>query len=206
MTGRFTFVTPEAAEMLGADTAELIGALPGEALPWLDVPEVEDCCRRAVMSERPTFFGALRPPGTPLTFGLYPGPPGSSVRITRAGTGGDAPPEPSRTPVGPADVAVGPGRAGLLYHLMHLAGTFTEAVGVQDVVNQTADQLMPALGATAVALMAFRDGRLKILGHRGYESSLMATSTICRSRRTHPPYRCSFRAPCCPSTCRPSRI
>ncbi|WP_260328602.1 PAS domain-containing protein [Streptomyces sp. Ag109_O5-1] len=38
VTGRFTFVTPEAAEMLGADAADLIGALPWEALPWLDVP------------------------------------------------------------------------------------------------------------------------------------------------------------------------
>ncbi|WP_316781571.1 PAS domain-containing protein [Streptomyces sasae] len=38
LTGRFTFVTPEAAEMLGADAADLIGALPWEALPWLDVP------------------------------------------------------------------------------------------------------------------------------------------------------------------------
>jgi hypothetical protein len=61
----------------------------------------------------------------------------------------------------------------VLYHLMHLASTLTEAVGVQDVVEQTADQLLPALGAQAMALMTAEDGRLKILGHRGYSAEII---------------------------------
>ncbi|MCG7207218.1 SpoIIE family protein phosphatase [Streptomyces arenae] len=172
-TGRFTFLTPEAARILGADPADLLGTLPWEALPWLDVAEVEDRYRRAVMSEQPTSFTAVRPPGTLLVFELYPDPCGISVRIIRAGLGADPLPEPPRLAADPADSTAGPGRASLLYHLMHLAGTLTEAVGAQDVVNQAADQLMPALGATAMALMAQRDGRLRILGHRGYEAELM---------------------------------
>ncbi|MEW2299777.1 SpoIIE family protein phosphatase [Streptomyces sp. NPDC006655] len=174
VTGRFTFVTPEAALLLRADVAELIGATPWEALPWMDVPDVEDRYRRAVMSGRPISFSATRPPGTRLVFDLYPDPTGISVRILNADPGGDPLPPPSGTPAAPVDTAAAPGRASLLYHLMHLAGTLTEAVGVQDVVNQAADQLMPALGATAMALMAPRDGRLRMLGHRGYDPGLMA--------------------------------
>ncbi|MCX5166899.1 SpoIIE family protein phosphatase [Streptomyces antibioticus] len=169
MTGRFTFVTPGAADLLGVPVEELVGALPWEALPWMDVPEIEDHYRSAVVSEQPTRFGAVRPPDRPLIFELYPDPSGISVRITPgdplAGTGPSAAAE---------RLAAGPGRAGLLYHLMHLAATLTEAVGVQDVVNQAADQLMPALGAKAMALMAARDGRLRMLGHRGYDAELMA--------------------------------
>ncbi|WP_254876186.1 SpoIIE family protein phosphatase [Streptomyces sp. CAI-85] len=168
MTGRFTFVTPGAADLLGVPVDELVGALPWEALPWMDVPEVEDRYRSALVSEQPTTFMAVRPPDVPLVFELYPDPSGISVRIT--------PGDPLAGP-GPATAAehpAGPGRAGLLYHLMHLAATLTEAVGVQDVVNQAADQLMPALGAKAMALMAARDGRLRMLGHRGYDAELMA--------------------------------
>ncbi|MFC7512724.1 hypothetical protein ACFQV4_30865 [Streptomyces thermocarboxydus] len=41
---------------------------------------------------------------------------------------------------------------------MHLATTLTEAVGVQDVVDQTAHQLLPALGAQAMVLMTAEEG------------------------------------------------
>ncbi|MFJ7071824.1 SpoIIE family protein phosphatase [Streptomyces sp. NPDC098781] len=173
VTGRFTFVTPEAARLLGAEAADLIGTLPWEALPWMDVPEIEDRYRSALLSEQPTAFSALRPPDRPLLFELYPDPSGISVRITPGAPSQALSSEPSRSTSGTAEPAAGPGRAGLLYHLMHLAGSLTEAVGVRDVVNQTADQLMPALGATAIALMAPRDGRLRILCHRGYDADLM---------------------------------
>ncbi|MFG2794100.1 SpoIIE family protein phosphatase [Streptomyces sp. NPDC048419] len=175
--GRFTFVTPEAAQLLGADADALLGALPWEALPWMDVAEIEDHYRAAVVSERPTTFRAVRPPDTPLAFALYPDASGMSVRITRGDPRDELSPGSAISsagiagPVGPA--AGGPSRAGFLYHLMHLAATLTEAVGVQDVVDQAADQLMPALGATAMAVNAPREGRLRILGHRGYDAELM---------------------------------
>lgn len=202
VTGRFTFVTPEAARLLGVEVTALVGALPWEALPWMDVPEIEDRYRSAVMSEQPTVFGAVRPPDRPLVFELYPDPSGMSVRIIddpRAGAPPDASPSPADpvhradrpdradaadTPggTGPGATGVGatgaeetanPSRASLLYHLMHMAATLTEAVGVRDVVDQAAAQLMPAIGAKAMALMAPEDGRLRILGHRGYEAELM---------------------------------
>ncbi|WP_093797218.1 SpoIIE family protein phosphatase [Streptomyces sp. Wb2n-11] len=164
--GRITFITPSAAELVGADQAGLLGALPWEALPWMDVPHVEDRYRAALVSRRPQSFTVLRPPDTWLSFDLYPDSSGISVRIT--------PSTPSEGAHVPKPVtAAGPGRATVLYHLMHLASTLTEAVGVKDVVEQTADQLLPALGAKAMALMAAEDGRLKILGHRGYSAALM---------------------------------
>ncbi|MFC8005311.1 SpoIIE family protein phosphatase [Streptomyces olivaceus] len=166
LEGRITFVTPGAAGLLGADRAGLVGALPWEALPWMDVPHVEDRYRAALLSRRPQAFTVLRPPGTWLSFELYPDATGLSVRITRGAPDRDRPPDR------PGTGSV-PGRATVLYHLMHLASTLTEAVGVDEVVEQTAGQLMPALGAQAMVVMAPEDGRLKIVGHRGYDAGLM---------------------------------
>ncbi|MBZ6138978.1 MULTISPECIES: SpoIIE family protein phosphatase [Streptomyces] len=166
LEGRITFVTPGAAGLLGADRAGLVGALPWEALPWMDVPHVEDRYRAALVSRRPQAFTVLRPPGTWLSFELYPDATGLSVRITRGAPDRDRPPDR------PGTGSV-PGRATVLYHLMHLASTLTEAVGVDEVVEQTAGQLMPALGAQAMVVMAPEDGRLKIVGHRGYDAGLM---------------------------------
>ncbi|MBD0421791.1 SpoIIE family protein phosphatase [Streptomyces sp. TRM S81-3] len=165
LNGRITFITPAAADLVGADPAALLGARPWEALPWMDVPHVEDRYRGALISRRPQAFTVLRPPDVWLSFELYPDSSGISVRITRSDESAHAPPS-----VPPA----GPSRATVLYHLMHLAATLTEAVGVQDVVAQAADQLMPALGAQGMVLMTAQDGRLKILGHRGYSPELMA--------------------------------
>ncbi|MBZ6231636.1 SpoIIE family protein phosphatase [Streptomyces olivaceus] len=166
LEGRITFVTPEAAGLLGADRAGLVGALPWEALPWMDVPHVEDRYRAALVSRRPQAFTVLRPPGTWLSFELYPDATGLSIRIARGA------PDRDRTADRPAAGSV-PSRATVLYHLMHLASTLTEAVGVDEVVEQTAGQLMPALGAQAMVVMAPEDGRLKIIGHRGYDAGLM---------------------------------
>ncbi|MFE7778513.1 SpoIIE family protein phosphatase [Streptomyces sp. NPDC057445] len=166
LSGRITFVTPEAADLVGADADDLLGARPWEALPWMDVPEVEDRYRAALVGQQPTSFTALRPPDTLLSFELYPDSSGISVRMTPHSPAEES---PATRPA----AAAGPSRATVLYHLMHLAATLTEAVGVKDVVDQAADQLMPALGAKAMALMAAEEGRLKILGHRGYSDALM---------------------------------
>ncbi|MFJ8545281.1 SpoIIE family protein phosphatase [Streptomyces sp. NPDC093586] len=165
--GRLTFITPAAAGLLGRDADGLLGTLPWESLPWMDVPLVEDRYRAAVVSRRPQAFTVLRPPDVWLSFELYPDPSGISVRVRRSDPTEDALASPS----GPA---AGPSRASVLYHLMHLAATLTEVVGVQDVVEQTADQLLPALGAQAMVVMASEDGRLRILGHRGYAIELMS--------------------------------
>ncbi|MEU3949746.1 SpoIIE family protein phosphatase [Streptomyces sp. NPDC029526] len=166
LSGRITFATPAAADLLGTDRAALLDALPWEALPWMDVPHVEDRYRAALVSRRPQSFTVKRPPDTWLRFELYPDSSGISVRILpgRADDGAqDARPAPT----------AGPGRSTVLYHLMHLAATLTEAVGVQDVVDQTADQLLPALGAQGMVLMTADDGRLMIVGHRGYAAHVV---------------------------------
>ncbi|MCP3771073.1 SpoIIE family protein phosphatase [Streptomyces sp. MAR25Y5] len=166
LKGRITFITPAAADLLGADPDDLLGALPWEALPWMDVPQVEDRYRAALISQKPQTFTVLRPPDAWLSFKLYPDSSGISVRITPAGKAQDTP-APKTAP------AAGPGRAAVLYHLMHLATTLTEAVSVRDVVDQTADRLLPALGAQGMVLMTAEDGRLRIHGHRGYSTDLM---------------------------------
>ncbi|MEU9029743.1 GAF domain-containing SpoIIE family protein phosphatase [Streptomyces sp. NPDC048383] len=169
LNGKITFLTTEAAALLGAPAADLIGALPWEALPWMDTPVIEDHYRAAVISRMPRTFLAVRPPGRTLRFELYPDGSGISVRITAA----DA--EGAHAPDAAADGGPHlPSRATALYQLMHLAATLTEAAHAQDVVDQAADQLVPALGAEAMALLVVDEQRLRIVGHRGYTAELMA--------------------------------
>ncbi|HEY9439845.1 MAG TPA: GAF domain-containing SpoIIE family protein phosphatase, partial [Streptomyces sp.] len=130
-------------------------------------PEVTDRYEAASLSERPTSFPALRPPDHWLSFRLYPDTSGISIRIMPSGTPGK--PLPAR----PAALALGPTRAPILHHLMALAAKLTEAVTVQDVFDRTAGQIMPVLGARALALMAADEGRLRVLGHRGFSDALM---------------------------------
>ncbi|WP_040905284.1 SpoIIE family protein phosphatase [Streptomyces griseoflavus] len=167
VNGRITYVTPAAAALLGADEAGLLGALPWEALPWMDVPQVEDRYRAAMISRRPQAFTVLRPPDTWLAFELYPDLSGVSVRVM--------PGHPAEDPLValPEPTAAGPSRAPLLYQLMHLAANLTETAGVHDVVERTADQLLPALGAQAMVVMTGEDGRLRVLGHQGYRDALV---------------------------------
>ncbi|MGW2029217.1 SpoIIE family protein phosphatase [Streptomyces sp. NPDC001811] len=167
--GRITFLTTAAAELLGAGIPELLGARPWEALAWLDNPVAEDRYRAAVLSRRPTSFTTRRPPDQWLSFHLYPDASGISVRIVPTSSADAAPPPHLLHPAPPAE----PGRATALYHLMHLAATLTEAVGVQDVVDRVADQILPAFGAQALALMAAEEGRLRIIGFHGYPAALM---------------------------------
>ncbi|MGW7262187.1 SpoIIE family protein phosphatase [Streptomyces sp. NPDC054842] len=167
LNGRITFITQAAADLVGVGRDDLLGALPWEVLPWMDVPQVEDRYRAALISRRPQVFTVVRPPDAWLTFELYPDSSGVSVRI-RPGAADDG--AQVRLP----ETAAGPGRATVLYHLMHLAATLTEAASVQDVVQQTADQLLPALGAQGMVVMAAEGGRLKIIGHRGYQADVLA--------------------------------
>ncbi|MER5193619.1 SpoIIE family protein phosphatase [Streptomyces sp. NPDC002755] len=170
--GRVTFATPTAARLLGAALPDLLGAKPWEALPWLDDPTAEDCYRAALISREPTSFTALRPPDQWLSFRLHPDASGISVYIApthsaHAQAPFADPPRPHPT------TAATPGRAATLFHLMHLAARLSEAVGVRDVVDQVAEQLPSAFGARALALMTTEDGRLRIIGYRGYPADLM---------------------------------
>ncbi|SDM99181.1 SpoIIE family protein phosphatase [Streptomyces wuyuanensis] len=168
MDGRITFINTTAAELVGAGGASLRGARPWEALLWMNDPVFEDQYRAAVITRQATSFTALRPPDRWLSFHLYPDDRGISVQITPlTGVPGEDPVQPERLP------SVGPGGAGALYHLMHLAAALTETAGVSDVVEAVADQLVPAFGPRGLAIMTMEECRLRIIGYRGYSKEFM---------------------------------
>ncbi|WP_443051076.1 SpoIIE family protein phosphatase [Streptomyces sp. JV185] len=169
LEGRISFITTAAAELVGADIPDLLGTLPWEALPWLDDPVFEDCYRSAVVSRQTTSFTARRPPDQWLSFQLHPDASGISIRIAPAPTARAENTPEARRAASPAT----PNRARYFYYLLHLAATLTEAVGVQDVVDRVPRQIMPAFGVQALALMTAEEGRLRIIGHRGYRTDLM---------------------------------
>ncbi|MFE9623755.1 SpoIIE family protein phosphatase [Streptomyces sp. NPDC006527] len=163
LEGHFTYLSTGACALLGRTAGQLLGTLPWQSLRWLDDPAYEDSYRAAVISREPVAFTACRPPDHWLDFHLFPDASGISVRIVP--TGAEPPPWPaphrSRSNATPA-------RAGRLYQLTHLAAALTEVVGVQDVIDLVADQIMPALGAQGLVLSTADAGRLNITGYRGY--------------------------------------
>ncbi|WP_030275641.1 SpoIIE family protein phosphatase [Streptomyces sp. NRRL B-24484] len=165
LNGRIVFLTDSACALLGAGPEKLLGALPWQALPWLDDPSYEDRYRAAIISREPAAFTALRPPDRWLAFRLYPSGDGISVRITPADHGPEPVP-PSR----PVPVS----RAGQIYQIMHLAAALTEAVSVDDVVSLVAEQVLPSFGADGLALLTAEHGRLLVTGYRGYTDDAMA--------------------------------
>ncbi|MFE1754098.1 SpoIIE family protein phosphatase [Streptomyces anandii] len=178
LDGRITFINSAAAELVGAGAAALLGRRPWEVLLWLRDPVFEDRYREAVVARLPTSFTARRPPGTRLSFQLYPDHGGISVLITPA----SAPARPSSAePAGPEcepPPAQPPPRAEplgatALYSLTHLASALAEAAGVRDVGELVADQIVPAFGPSAMALLAAEDGRLRVITHRGWPGDLV---------------------------------
>ncbi|AYN38886.1 phosphatase [Streptomyces dangxiongensis] len=164
LDGNFTYLSAGACELLGREAGDLLGTLPWQSLRWLDEPVYEDRYRAAVISREPVVFTACRPPDRWLDFHLYPDVSGISVRIVPSG--GERPPSPASPYSSRTTPAT---RAGRLYQLMHLAAALTEVVGVQDVIDLVADQIMPAFGAQSLVLSAADAGRLRITGYRGYD-------------------------------------
>ncbi|MFD4540209.1 SpoIIE family protein phosphatase [Streptomyces bauhiniae] len=157
--GRIGHVNAAAAELLGRPAAELLGTLPWVSVPWLNDPLYEDRYRAALISRRPTSFVALRPPDHWLSFRLYPGSTGLSVRITRV-----------RVLTERTDAPAGarPHRLVTISRLLSLTGALTEAVAVDDLVQLVADEVGPAVGSRALVLLAAEEGRMRVLGHRGF--------------------------------------
>ncbi|MFC4032290.1 SpoIIE family protein phosphatase [Streptomyces polygonati] len=170
LEGRVTFATSAAGELLGRDADELRGTQLWQELPWLHDPVYEDRYRAAVFSRQPASFAACRPPDRWLHFSLYPDATGISVRITPAGTG-PGPRSLSRPPQPPGTTS--PVKAGQLYELIHLAAALTEVVGVSDLVDLVADQIMPAFGAHGLIMFVAEADRLRVLGHRGYPADVL---------------------------------
>ncbi|MFF8974211.1 SpoIIE family protein phosphatase [Streptomyces sp. NPDC014995] len=161
--GHFTYLSSGACVLLGRTAGQLLGTLPWQSLRWLDDPTYEDRYRAAVIGREPVSFIACRPPDQWLDFHLYPDASGISVRIVPLG----AAPPPAPAPRQSSGTST-PARAGQLYQLTHLAAALTEVVGVQDVINLVADQILPAFGAEGLVLSIADGGRLRITGYRGY--------------------------------------
>ncbi|MDX2527456.1 SpoIIE family protein phosphatase [Streptomyces europaeiscabiei] len=159
--GRITFANAATAELLGIPVSGLLGTQLWASVPWLNDPAYEDRYRAALMSQHVTSFVALRPPSAWLSFRLYPGTNGLSVRISRARAVAEA--EHAARVEGD-----GPGRLVTINNVLALASALTEAVGVQDVVELVADEIVPAIGSQALVMLGSRAGRLHVLGHRGY--------------------------------------
>ncbi|GAB2933230.1 SpoIIE family protein phosphatase [Streptomyces heilongjiangensis] len=161
--GRITFANAATAELLGIPVSALLGMQLWASVPWLNDPAHEDRYRAALMSQQVTSFTALKPPHEWLSFRLYPGTNGLSVRISRARSA--ASPKGGGRQEGEDD---GPGRLVTIDHVLAMASALTEAVGVQDVVELVANEIVPAVGSQALVVLGSRAGRLHVLGHHGY--------------------------------------
>ncbi|MFJ4621731.1 PP2C family protein-serine/threonine phosphatase [Streptomyces sp. NPDC088812] len=162
--GRVAFANAAAADLLGVAVSDLLGVQLWASVPWLNDPTYEERYRAALLSQGVTSFVALRPPSEWLSFRLYPSTTGLSVRVSRAR--GTAQTRPAGR--GPGDA---PARLVSMSQALSLAGALTETVSVQDVVRLVADEIAPAVGSRALALLAARAGRLQVLGHHGYRDA-----------------------------------
>ncbi|GGN27040.1 SpoIIE family protein phosphatase [Streptomyces fuscichromogenes] len=169
LEGRFTYVSVTAAVLLGGGIQELTGTRPWQSLPWCAGSAFEDCYRGAVVSRRPAYFTAMRPPDRWLAFELYPDGSGVSVRISPTSPGRAAQAGPARTEMFPGE----PIPLGEVYQVLHLAAALSEAVGVRDVVDLVTEEILPAFGARTVALLAAEDGRMRVIGRHGYRPWLL---------------------------------
>ncbi|MFD5269575.1 SpoIIE family protein phosphatase [Streptomyces sp. NPDC058335] len=161
LTGRAGFANPAAADLLGVPVGELLGTHLWASVPWLADPMYEERYRAALISQHVTSFVALRPPSDWLSFRLYPSTTGISVRVVRARAVSAT--SPAGTERGDA-----PPRLVSMSQALSLAGALTETVSVEDVVRLVAEEIAPAVGSGALALLGARAGRLHVLGHHGY--------------------------------------
>ncbi|WP_243869314.1 SpoIIE family protein phosphatase [Streptomyces liangshanensis] len=172
LEGRITFLNGHAVQLLGGTRDGLLGARPWDALPWLNDPVYENAYLGSLFSRLPTSFSARRPPGQWLAFHLYPDATGVSVRVTPGeapgdGGEGDGVQDPVLTPT-----AVERTRPGALFQLLHLSSVLTDAVGVRDVTDTVTDHIMPVINAQAMALVTADEGRLKVVGCRGFRRDI----------------------------------
>ncbi|MEU4091684.1 SpoIIE family protein phosphatase [Streptomyces sp. NPDC026673] len=166
LDGRFTYVSVAAADLMGGSVPALLGRRPWQALSWSTDPAFEDRFRAAVVSRMPEFFTAVVPPGRWLAFELYPDASGVSVRISPTRPGGT----PKTVPAGTVAPRGRPIALGELYQVLHVAAALSEAVGVGDVVDIVAEEMLPTFRAQtlALALFASEDGALRLIGCRGH--------------------------------------
>ncbi|MEX2985419.1 SpoIIE family protein phosphatase [Streptomyces sp. C36] len=166
-TGRVTFVSNKAVDLLDRTHEQLLGRLLWEAVPWLGTSACVETYRAAWFSGEPVACTAERPPGRWLDIRLYPDAGGISVLIAPSRTAGAA----QRRPVGAA--AESAAAAGRIHQLMHLAAALTETVSVQDVVDLIEELVLPTFGADGLIMATAEAGRLVSIGSLGYDPALI---------------------------------
>ncbi|MCF4136104.1 SpoIIE family protein phosphatase [Streptomyces sp. Tue 6430] len=160
--GRVTFANEAAADLFGVPVDELLGAPLWASVPWLSDPMYEERHQAASISGNVTSFVALHPPSDWFSFRLYPDTTGITVRVVRARAATvTSPPDAVRDDDAPPPLVS-------MSQALSLAGALTETVSVQDVVRLVAEEIAPAVGSGALALLGVRAGRLHVLGHHGY--------------------------------------
>jgi PAS domain-containing protein len=158
---RITLANPTAVHLLDHPAEQLLGTLPWQSIHWLNTAAWAEAYRTAVTSREPFALTVHRPSDGWLDFRLYPDENGVIAVVTPHSAEG-GPPGPASSP----HVSMA-SEAGI-YRLMHLAAALTETVGVQDVVDMVADQVLPAFGTQGLILSTVEAGRIQIIGYRGY--------------------------------------
>ncbi|MET7318697.1 SpoIIE family protein phosphatase [Streptomyces thermoviolaceus] len=170
LDGRVTFVDAGTCALLCIGREELLGRRPWEVLPWLDDPANENAYLSALFSRLPARFSARSPDGRWLTFVLYADGRGITLRILPE----DLPRKEREVEVAQASPAGAPVRAGTLFHLLHMTSALTEALSLKEVTDSLSEQMMPVLGAQGFALLTAEEGRLHVLGSRGFPPEMPA--------------------------------
>ncbi|MGW1964391.1 SpoIIE family protein phosphatase [Streptomyces sp. NPDC001935] len=191
--GLITYANPRAAELLGRPSAELLGRLLFDVVPWMDHPAYEDHLRSALLSPDPVHFRARSPlgsgsatspghlSGTWLSVSVYPGPRGVTCKITPLGRASDATGNTSfdveaaqaiRAEVEEPDTGV-PGTAPQ-YRPIVLAIALTEAVTARQVSEVVMRELLPAFGSRRLAIYLLQDRRLYLAWETGFPQGFLA--------------------------------
>lgn len=168
LEGRITYMSSRVCEVLDSSPGELLHRRPWDALPWLNDPAYENAYLSALFSRLPSGFSVRRPDGQWLSFSLYADATGVSIRVRLVDLPSDEE-EVVRTLSSGAPV-----RAGALFHLLHLASALTEAVTVQEVTASLSEQMMPVLDAQGFTLLTSEEGRLHVVGSRGFPARMDA--------------------------------
>ncbi|WP_405594114.1 SpoIIE family protein phosphatase [Streptomyces sp. NBC_01092] len=164
LAGRITYVNTAAASLLGSPLEKLLGTQPWQSLPWLDNIAYMDAYRVAMSSREPLALTVLRPPDQWLDLRIHTDDSGTSILVT---------PDHSAKPIGMPSASTGAPPDSRIHLLMGLAAALTETVGVQDVVDLVADQILPVFGAHGMIMSTADAGRIRIIGYRGYEPAII---------------------------------
>ncbi|MET8862989.1 SpoIIE family protein phosphatase [Nonomuraea sp. NPDC004580] len=152
--GHVTLLSAPAADLFGRSPADLIGERLWDALPWLRDPTFQDAYRAAIVGHEITDVTTRAPGGRALSFRMFPGPSGVTLRITAAmdvhASGGRPP------------------RVIAVHEMLRLAAALARAVTAQEVIDLVADHVMPVYDVQALAILTSVGGRKRVAASRGF--------------------------------------